>query len=50
MDNIGARRLHTIVEKVFEDVGFNAPEMVRLFIVMTCVEFRDSILSVSFDM
>jgi len=29
MENIGARRLMTIVEKVFEQVNFDAPEMVE---------------------
>ncbi|MEX0776978.1 MAG: ATP-dependent protease ATPase subunit HslU [Phycisphaeraceae bacterium] len=29
MENIGARRLMTIIEKVFEDVNFDAPEMVQ---------------------
>lgn len=27
MENIGARRLHTIMEKLFEDISFEAPEM-----------------------
>lgn len=27
LENIGARRLHTILEKVLEDISFNAPEM-----------------------
>ena len=26
-DDIGARRLHTIMEKIFEEVSFNAPDM-----------------------
>lgn len=26
-ENIGARRLHTVLEKVLEEVSFNAPEM-----------------------
>jgi ATP-dependent HslUV protease ATP-binding subunit HslU len=26
MENIGARRLHTIMEKIFEDLSFHAPE------------------------
>jgi ATP-dependent HslUV protease ATP-binding subunit HslU len=26
-ENIGARRLHTIMEKLLEDISFNAPEM-----------------------
>ncbi|QWK19583.1 MAG: ATP-dependent protease ATPase subunit HslU [Hydrogenobacter thermophilus] len=27
MENIGARRLHTVMEKLLEDISFNAPEM-----------------------
>ncbi|MEE9239728.1 MAG: ATP-dependent protease ATPase subunit HslU [bacterium] len=27
MENIGARRLYTIMERVFEEISFNAPEM-----------------------
>ncbi len=27
MENIGARRLHTIMERIFEEISFNAPEM-----------------------
>ncbi len=26
-ENIGARRLHTILEKVLEEISFDAPEM-----------------------
>lgn len=28
VDNIGARRLHTILERILEDVSFDAPEKV----------------------
>lgn len=27
VENIGARRLHTVVEKILEDISFNAPDM-----------------------
>jgi len=27
-ENIGARRLHTILEKLLEDISFNAPDLV----------------------
>ena len=27
LENIGARRLHTIMEKLFEEISFNAPEL-----------------------
>ena len=30
VDNIGARRLHTILERILEEISFNAPEEVRL--------------------
>jgi ATP-dependent HslUV protease ATP-binding subunit HslU len=26
-ENIGARRLHTVLERLLEDISFNAPEM-----------------------
>ena len=29
MDNIGARRLHTILERILEEISFSAPEQVR---------------------
>ncbi|GMH34251.1 hypothetical protein BSKO_02085 [Bryopsis sp. KO-2023] len=27
VDNIGARRLHTVIERIIEDISFNAPEL-----------------------
>ena len=35
MENIGARRLHTIIEKLLEDISFNAPELVEKKIEIT---------------
>ena len=29
LDNIGARRLHTVMEKVLEDLSFEAPELTQ---------------------
>lgn len=55
-ENIGARRLHTILEKVLEEISFGAPEIKgrivvdadyvaqRLSEVMTAPEFSDYIL------
>ena len=34
MENIGARRLHTIIEKLIEDISFNAPELTGQKIVI----------------
>lgn len=33
-ENIGARRLYTIMEKLLEDVSFNAPEMINKHIII----------------
>ena len=37
VDNIGARRLHTILERILEDISFNAPEE-----VIVCVYYAVS--------
>ncbi len=29
VDNIGARRLHTVLERIVEDISFSAPEKAR---------------------
>lgn len=29
VDNIGARRLHTVLERILEEISFEAPEEVR---------------------
>ena len=33
-ENIGARRLHTVLEKLLEDVSFNAPDLSEKKIVI----------------
>ena len=33
-ENIGARRLHTILEKVLEDISFQAPELLLQSVVI----------------
>jgi len=33
LENIGARRLHTIVERVMEDISYGAPDMTASGIV-----------------
>lgn len=37
VDNIGARRLHTILERILEEISFNAPEEVIGLIMLACV-------------
>ncbi len=34
-ENIGARRLHTIMERLLEDVSFNAPDLAGQHIPIT---------------
>lgn len=38
IENIGARRLHTVIEKVMEDVSFTAPELPRDQPIVVTVE------------
>jgi len=42
-ENIGARRLHTIMEKILEDVSFNAPDMARQKILIDAKYVREKI-------
>ena len=46
-ENIGARRLHTILEKLLEDISFNIPEMDEEQIVIdreyVQIKFMDTI-------
>lgn len=35
-ENIGARRLHTVMEKLLDDVSFNAPEMAARNVIIDC--------------
>jgi ATP-dependent HslUV protease ATP-binding subunit HslU len=37
-ENIGARRLHTIMEKVLDEISFEAPDMVKASAAGTVVE------------
>ena len=40
-ENIGARRLHTIMEKLLEDISFNAPEMQGQEVVITAANVAE---------
>jgi ATP-dependent HslUV protease ATP-binding subunit HslU len=40
-ENIGARRLHTVVEKVMEDISFAAPDVVEKSIRVDRAYVRD---------
>ena len=43
VENIGARRLHTILEKLMEDISFKAPEMANQTITITHKEVREKV-------
>ena len=46
-DNIGARRLHTILEKMLEDLSFEAPSMPNLVVDITPQYVDDKLKSIS---
>lgn len=43
-ENIGARRLHTVMERLLEEISFNAPEMKEDRVVIDAVYVRDRLL------
>ncbi|HHU29510.1 MAG: ATP-dependent protease ATPase subunit HslU [Bacillota bacterium] len=43
LENIGARRLHTILEKALEDLSFSAPEIAGQEVTITAQYVRDKI-------
>jgi ATP-dependent HslUV protease ATP-binding subunit HslU len=43
VQNIGARRLHTVVERVLEDISFNAPDLSGETVTITAEKVRDSV-------
>ncbi|MDY0190799.1 MAG: ATP-dependent protease ATPase subunit HslU [Desulfuromonas sp.] len=46
-ENIGARRLHTVMEKLLEDISFNAPEMNENSISINAEQVRSSLDSIA---
>ena len=45
LENIGARRLHTILEKVLEDLSFSAPEIAGQEVTITAQYVRDKLIA-----
>jgi ATP-dependent HslUV protease ATP-binding subunit HslU len=50
MENIGARRLHTIMERVFEEISFNAPEMSGQEVDIDAAYVRDRLQDIVEDL
>lgn len=50
--SVGARRLHTVIEKIMEDVSFNAPDLNGQKITVDTVQVQDAIgdLAVKHDL
>jgi len=46
-ENIGARRLHTVMEKLLEELSFNAPELPQSGIEITAEEVRRRLADIS---
>lgn len=49
MENIGARRLHTILEKLLEDLSFEAPELTLDKMIITPEYVREKLASIAQD-
>lgn len=49
MENIGARRLHTILEKLLEDLSFEAPELTLEKMMITPEYVREKLSSIAQD-
>ncbi len=49
MENIGARRLHTIMEKLLEDISFNAPDMPKEKVTIDAGYVREKIADIAQD-
>jgi ATP-dependent HslUV protease ATP-binding subunit HslU len=47
MENIGARRLHTIMEKLLEDISFNAPDMEQKEVTITKDFVNDALKTIT---
>ncbi|MNO01585.1 ATP-dependent protease ATPase subunit ClpY [compost metagenome] len=48
-ENIGARRLHTILEKLLEDLSFEAPELTLERMVITPEYVREKLHDIATD-
>ncbi|MGI9553584.1 MAG: HslU--HslV peptidase ATPase subunit, partial [Thermodesulfobacteriota bacterium] len=48
-ENIGARRLHTILEKLLDEVSFNAPDMTNQAITIDSEYVTDKIADIVQD-
>jgi ATP-dependent HslUV protease ATP-binding subunit HslU len=43
VENIGARRLHTVIERIVEDISFDAPDRAGESVTITPEYVRDKV-------
>ncbi len=48
-ENIGARRLHTVMERLLDQISFDAPEMARTTVTIDAAEVRNQLEAVVSD-
>ena len=48
-ENIGARRLHTILEKLLEEISFNAPDMRKKLFIITAEYVKKKLKNIAAD-
>jgi len=48
-ENIGARRLHTVMEKLLDEISFNAPEMTERAVTIDAEQVRSSLAEIAGD-
>jgi ATP-dependent HslUV protease ATP-binding subunit HslU len=48
-ENIGARRLHTVMEKLLEDISFNAPDLQEKKITINAAYVREKLAALIAD-
>jgi ATP-dependent HslUV protease ATP-binding subunit HslU len=48
-ENIGARRLHTVMERLMEDLSFNAPELEERHVVIDGAYVRERLTDLARD-
>jgi ATP-dependent HslUV protease ATP-binding subunit HslU len=48
-ENIGARRLHTIMERMLDEISFNAPDMAEQKIVIDAKYVKEKIADIVKD-
>ncbi|MEE9591488.1 MAG: AAA family ATPase, partial [Thermodesulfobacteriota bacterium] len=49
MENIGARRLHTILERVLDDISFNSPDMQNVKVTIDDTYVKDRLVDIIKD-